>query len=52
MPVARETIELGYQNTQDYVFDSSAFEKSFGVTPTSYEQGILHTLEHAKRGAG
>src|SRR5690606_12429935 len=38
MPIARETIELAYQNTEDYVFDSSAFEEAFGVTPTSYEE--------------
>ena len=51
MPVARETIELGYQNTEDYVFDSSAFEQTFGVTPTPYADGVARTLEHARRAA-
>lgn len=51
MPIARETIELVYQNTEDYLFDASAFEKTFGVTPTSYEEGIARTLEHARRAA-
>lgn len=51
MPIARETIELGYQNTEDYVFDSSAFEAAFGVQPTPYAEGVARTLEHARRAA-
>lgn len=51
MPVARETIELAYQNTEDYVFDSSAFERTFDVTPTPYAEGVARTLEHARRAA-
>ncbi len=49
MPMARETIELAYQNTEAYVFDSSAFERTFGVVPTPYAEGIVRTLEHARR---
>lgn len=51
MPTARETIELAYQNTEDYVFDSSAFERTFGVAPTPYADGVARTLEHARRNA-
>lgn len=51
MPVARETIELAYQNTESYVFDSSAFERTFGVSPTSYADGIARTVEHARHSA-
>ncbi len=49
MPMARETIELGYQNTEAYVFDSSAFEATFGSAATPYEEGVARTLEHARR---
>lgn len=51
MPMARETIELSYQNTEDYVFDSSAFEAAFGLAPTPYEEGVARTLEQARRAA-
>ncbi len=40
MPVMREFPEMLYQYEQDYVFDSSKFEKRFGVTPTSPDEGI------------
>jgi len=41
---ARETLEMAYQYTAPYVFDSSAYETAFGVTATPVEQGIAVTL--------
>ncbi|MCU1424934.1 MAG: NAD-dependent epimerase/dehydratase [Microbacteriaceae bacterium] len=41
---ARETLEMDYQFTRPYVFDSSAFESTFGVQPTSVADGIARTL--------
>ena len=44
---AREALEMAYQNTQPYVFDSTAFEREFGVGPTPYAEGIRATLAAA-----
>ncbi|HEY8781626.1 MAG TPA: NAD-dependent epimerase/dehydratase family protein [Mucilaginibacter sp.] len=35
-----ELVEMYYQYDHDYIFDSSKFEKAFGVKPTSYADGI------------
>ncbi|NYE20067.1 NAD-dependent epimerase/dehydratase family protein [Microbacterium immunditiarum] len=51
VPTARETLELSYQNTSDYVFDSSAIERELGLVPTSYEEGIARSLKAARSGA-
>ncbi len=40
IPDMRALLELLYQNKYDYLFDSSDFEKTFGFTPTPYEEGI------------
>lgn len=40
VPVIREMVEMMYQYEQDYVFDSSKFEQQFGMSATSYEEGI------------
>lgn len=40
VPDMRALLEMLYQNKYDYLFDSSDFEKTFGFTPTSYEEGI------------
>lgn len=45
---AREALEMSYQNTEPYVFDSSLFESTFDVAPTPYEKGIARTLEVAR----
>lgn len=42
----KELVEMNYQNTSDYIFDSSAFEEHFAFTPTSYEQGIAETANY------
>jgi hypothetical protein len=33
-PVMREMVEMMYQYEQDYIFDSSRFEKRFNMSPT------------------
>ncbi len=48
VPIARESVELAYQNTKPYVFDSSAFEGTFDMTPTPYTKGIAASLDHAR----
>jgi nucleoside-diphosphate-sugar epimerase len=45
---ARETLELSYQYTAPYLFDSSAFETTFAVTPTSTTDGIAASLGAAR----
>ena len=44
VPAARESLEMSYQNTEPYVFDSSAFESEFGMAPTPYRDGIAASL--------
>lgn len=44
-PVVKELKEMLYQYTQDYVFDSSKFEKHFNFTPISYAEGIRKIVE-------
>ncbi|MBE9585216.1 NAD-dependent epimerase/dehydratase family protein [Mucilaginibacter sp. JRF] len=34
------TVEMYYQYDHDYIFDSSKFEKAFGIKPTTYLEGI------------
>ena len=41
----REVAEMTYQNEHDYLFDSSKFERRFGVAPTTYEDGIRATVK-------
>jgi nucleoside-diphosphate-sugar epimerase len=41
---ARETLELSYQYTAPYVFDSTAFQTAFGVAPTPVADGIAVSL--------
>jgi nucleoside-diphosphate-sugar epimerase len=42
----KELGEMLYQNDHDYVFDSTKFERHFGLSPTPYERGIVETVEH------
>jgi nucleoside-diphosphate-sugar epimerase len=37
---AREALEMVYQNTRPYVFDSTLFEQTFGIGPTPYEEAL------------
>lgn len=41
---AREGLEMAYQNTRPYLFDSTAFERTFGILPTPYAEGIRAAL--------
>jgi nucleoside-diphosphate-sugar epimerase len=40
----KELVEMQYQNTQDYFFNSDKFCTTFSFTPTSYEVGIREVL--------
>jgi nucleoside-diphosphate-sugar epimerase len=48
IPVMKEFPEMIYQYEQDYIFDSSKFEKRFGIVATSPEEGIKRTIENLK----
>jgi len=37
--------EMMYQYDHDYIFDSSRFQQTFGMKPTSYEDGFRHTYD-------
>jgi len=40
----KELVEMQYQNTQDYFFNSDKFCSRFSFVPTSYEAGIRAVL--------
>ncbi len=40
IPVMKEMPEMIYQYDRDYFFDSSKFERRFGIKPTPYREGI------------
>jgi len=44
VPRLREFPEMIYQYEQDYIFDSTKFEKRFGITATSPEEGVRKML--------
>ncbi len=46
-PLAKESVEMLYQNEYEYLFDSSKFEKAFFM-PTEYKQGIALTAASLK----
>jgi nucleoside-diphosphate-sugar epimerase len=37
---AREALEMAYQNTGPYLFESTLFEETFGIHPTPYAEAI------------
>jgi len=43
----KELHEMNYQNVAPYLFSSEKFNKAFGFTPTSYEEGIKETVKWA-----
>jgi nucleoside-diphosphate-sugar epimerase len=47
---ARETLEMSYQYTAPYIFDSSAFETTYGVEATPAADGIARTLAAVRAG--
>lgn len=48
IPVMKEFPEMLYQNEQDYIFDSSKFEKRFGFEATAPKEGIKNLIEELK----
>lgn len=44
-PIMKETVEMMYQYEQDYIFDSSKFEKHFKFKPTPYREGIKQIVD-------
>jgi nucleoside-diphosphate-sugar epimerase len=50
IPVMREFPEMIYQYEQDYIFDSSKFEKRFGITATRPAEGIQKLIRYLKPG--
>ncbi len=49
IPMMREFPEMQYQNEQDYIFDSTKFEKRFGITATTPEEGVKRLIESLKK---
>jgi nucleoside-diphosphate-sugar epimerase len=45
VPPVRESLEMLYQFEHDYRFDSSKLERTFGLTATTYREGIATTLK-------
>jgi nucleoside-diphosphate-sugar epimerase len=48
IPVMKEFPEMLYQYQQDYIFDSSKFEKRFGMEATAPKEGIRNLVEQLK----
>jgi nucleoside-diphosphate-sugar epimerase len=48
IPVMKEMPEMIYQFDRPYFFDSSKFEKEFGISATSYQVGLQKTLNALK----
>jgi nucleoside-diphosphate-sugar epimerase len=45
MPQIKEISDIAYQSDRDYFFDSSKFEKRFGMSPTPVAIGIRETVK-------
>ena len=45
----KEVAEMLYQNREDYIFDSSKFEKRYDFVPTSYAQGVGETINYYRQ---
>jgi nucleoside-diphosphate-sugar epimerase len=48
IPIMKEFPEMIYQNEQDYIFDSTKFEKRFGIAATAPKDGIRILIENLK----
>jgi nucleoside-diphosphate-sugar epimerase len=44
IPILRESYEMLYQYDRNYFFDSSKFEKRFGMPATHYEEGVKNIV--------
>ena len=51
VPIMKEFPEMNYQNEQDYIFDSSKFEKRFGIKATEPELGIKAMINDLRKKA-
>jgi nucleoside-diphosphate-sugar epimerase len=49
IPILREFKEMMYQYEHDYIFNSTLFEKTFGMKPTPYEDGMKATAAFYKK---
>ncbi len=49
VPMMREFPEMLYQYGQDYIFDSSKFEKRFGISATKPEEGVRELVKSLKK---
>ncbi len=49
VPMLKEFPEMNYQYEQDYIFDSSKFEKRFGITATTPKEGIKRLVESLRK---
>jgi nucleoside-diphosphate-sugar epimerase len=49
VPIMREFPEMLYQYEQDYYFDSSKFEKRFGISATTPEEGVRQLVRSLKK---
>ena len=48
VPVVRESMEMLYQFEHDYRFDSTKLERAFGLTATTYQEGIAATMRDGR----
>jgi nucleoside-diphosphate-sugar epimerase len=48
IPIMSEFPEMLYQNEQDYIFDSSKFEKRFGISATLPAEGVKTMIQKLK----
>ncbi|WP_026770269.1 NAD-dependent epimerase/dehydratase family protein [Asinibacterium sp. OR53] len=46
IPELKEFPEMMYQNESDYIFDSSKFEKKFGIVATPPEEGVKIMVDY------
>lgn len=49
VPIMKEFPEMMYQYEQDYIFDSSKFEKQFGITATAPSEGVKRMIAGLRR---
>ena len=48
-PMLKELVEMNYQLENEYLFDSSKFEKHFDFQPTAYQEGIKQMVNLMER---
>jgi nucleoside-diphosphate-sugar epimerase len=46
-----ELADMLYQYENDYIFDTTAFQQTFGMAPTSYEAGFRHVFSTLEQSA-